>query len=338
MIVILKNDPNPRQLENLRNWLRSMGLEIHESRGANSHILGLVGDTSGVDIDLISALDIVREVKRVQEPFKKASRAFHPLDRCVDVGGVPVGRGHFTLIAGPGTVTHRDQVLEAAARAKEAGVQIFKAAAFKPRTSPYAFHGLGREGLDLLLEAKKVSGLPVMSVMTSPEQLDLFSQVDLIELDHRAMQDYELLRALGKTQKPVLLRRGASATLEEWLMSAEYLLDGGNENVLLCDGGIRTFESNVPAALDPSCVPALRALTPLPVLCDPSVACGRAALVPALAQACAAAGCDGLVISASLDPQHALTEGPASISFDLMKTLSKRIGLLRAALEASHVQ
>ena len=333
MIVILKDSPNPKQLDNLKNWLRSMGLEIHESQGVNSRVLGLVGDTSGVDIDLISALDIVREVKRVQEPFKKAGRAFHPLDITVDVGGVPVGGGHFTLIAGPGAVTGPDQVLEAAEKARDAGAAIFKAAAFKPRTSPYTFHGLGREGIALLLEAKRSAGIPVMSVITDPGQLDLFADVDLIELDFRAMQNFELLRILGKTKKPVLLRRGACASLEEWLMSAEYLLDGGNENVILCDGGIRTFESSTPASLDPACVPALHALSPLPVLCDPSTACGKAALVPSVALAAAAAGCDGLVLSVSADPQHALTEGPASLSFDRLKVLSARLDRLRGVLD-----
>ncbi|MBR6705783.1 MAG: 3-deoxy-7-phosphoheptulonate synthase [Clostridia bacterium] len=332
MIVILRDDPNEKQLENLVNWLRSMDLKIHESRGENHRILGLVGDTSRVDIDLISALDIVQEVKRIQEPYKKANRKFHPLDTVVPAGKAAFGGGHFAVIAGPGAVESEEQMFLAARTALDAGADILYGGTFMPRTSPYSFQGLREEGMGILLKAGKETGLPVASEITDLHELSCFEGVDVIQVGARNMQNYELLRELGRLSKPVILKRGLSSTLQEWLMSAEYILDGGNENVILCERGIRTFEPSSYACMDISSIPILRALTHLPVIADPCGAAGRSSPVPAMAAAVAAAGADGLALTVSPDPQHARAEGPQSLTGAEMKKTVDTVRRVREAL------
>ncbi|MBR2572630.1 MAG: 3-deoxy-7-phosphoheptulonate synthase [Clostridia bacterium] len=314
MVVVLKNPAHPAEVRSLVSWLEGMGLDIHVTVGRETTILGLVGDTSMVDIDLIQALDIVEEVKRIQEPYKKANRKFHTEDTVVDVSGVPVGGGHFALIAGPCSVESEEQIIRVAQAVKASGANLLRGGAFKPRTSPYAFQGLGAEGLKLLLEAKKATGLPIVSEIMDLTQLPLFEDVDLLQVGARNMQNFDLLRELGRTQKPVLLKRGLSSTLQELLMSAEYIMAGGNENVILCERGIRTFETYTRNTLDLSAIPSLKALTHLPVIVDPSHATGIARMVPPLALAATAAGTDGLIIEVHNDPPHALCDGPQSIT------------------------
>ena len=325
MVVILKKNPNEKQLENLENWLRSLGLEIHISTGTNQTVLGLVGDTSVVDIDLIKALDIVEEVKRIQEPFKNANRKFHPRDTVIEVGGIKLGGGNFQFIAGPCSVETEEQICYVAQAVKEAGAGILRGGAFKPRTSPYSFQGLGGEGIRLLLEAKAKTGLPIITEIMDLHQLDCFDHVDIIQVGARNMQNFELLKELGHLRKPVLIKRGMSATLQELLMSAEYVMAGGNEQVILCERGIRTFETATRNTLDLSAVPVLKTLSHLPVVIDPSHATGKAALVRPMAMAAAAAGADGLMIEVHNDPQHAWCDGPQSITPEAFAALAEDV-------------
>ena len=325
MVVILKKNPNEKQLENLKNWLRSLGLEIHMSTGSNQTVLGLVGDTSVVDIDLIKALDIVEEVKRIQEPFKNANRKFHPRDTVIQVGGVKLGGGNFQFIAGPCSVETEEQICYVAQAVKDAGAGIRRGGAFKPRTSPYSFQGLGAEGIRLLLEAKAKTGLPIITEIMDLHQLEYFDEVDIIQVGARNMQNFELLKELGHLRKPVLIKRGMSATLQELLMSAEYVMAGGNEQVILCERGIRTFETATRNTLDLSAVPVLKGLSHLPVVIDPSHATGKASLVRPMALAAAAAGADGLMIEVHNDPQHAWCDGPQSITPEAFASLAQDV-------------
>ena len=325
MVVILKKNPNEKQLENLKNWLRSLGLEIHMSTGSNQTVLGLVGDTSVVDIDLIKALDIVEEVKRIQEPFKNANRKFHPQETVIEVGGVKLGGGNFQFIAGPCSVETEEQICYVAQAVKDAGAGILRGGAFKPRTSPYSFQGLGAEGIRLLLEAKAKTGLPIITEIMDLHQLEYFDEVDIIQVGARNMQNFELLKELGHLRKPVLIKRGMSATLQELLMSAEYVMAGGNEQVILCERGIRTFETATRNTLDLSAVPVLKGLSHLPVVIDPSHATGKASLVRPMALAAAAAGADGLMIEVHNDPQHAWCDGPQSITPEAFAALAQDV-------------
>ena len=314
MIVILRNNPDEKQLENLKNWLYNQGVKLHESQGEMHHILGLVGDTSRIDIDLLQALDIVEEVKRVQEPYKNANRKFHEDDTVVTIGNTKVGGGHFGIIAGPCSIESREQVCGIARAVKESGATMLRGGAFKPRTSPYAFQGLRGEGLKFLLEAKKETGLPVVTELMDLTQLPLFEDVDVIQVGARNMQNFELLKELGHTNKPILLKRGLSSTLQELLMSAEYIMAGGNENVILCERGIRTFETATRNTLDLSCVPMLKKMTHLPIIIDPSHATGLSWMVKPMAMAAAACGADGLMIEVHNDPAHALCDGVQSLT------------------------
>ena len=325
MVVILKENPNEKQLENLKNWLTSLGLEIHISNGAHQTILGLVGDTSVVDIDLIKALDIVEEVKRIQEPFKNANRKFHPQDTVIEVGGVKLGGGNFQFIAGPCSVETEEQICYVAQAVKEAGAGILRGGAFKPRTSPYSFQGLGADGIRLLLEAKEKTGLPIITEIMDLGQLKYFDDVDIIQVGARNMQNFELLKELGHLRKPVLIKRGMSATLQELLMSAEYVMAGGNDQVILCERGIRTFETFTRNTLDLSAVPVLKSMSHLPVVIDPSHATGKSTLVRSMALAAAAAGADGLMIEVHNDPQHAWCDGPQSITPEAFAALVKDV-------------
>jgi len=329
MIIILKDNPEQKQLENLRVWLTSLGLSIHESKGTSTTIMGLIGDTSAVDIDLIKALDIVETVKRITEPFKNANRKFHPADTIVDVGGVPVGGGHFQIMAGPCSVESEEQITTLAAEIRAAGVNILRGGAFKPRTSPYSFQGMRGEGIELLLKAKAQTGLPIVTEIMDISQLPLFEEVDLIQVGARNMQNFEMLKELGRTRKPILLKRGLSSTLEELLMSAEYILAGGNPNVILCERGIRTFETATRNTLDLSAVPMLKNMTHLPVIVDPSHGTGLYRLVAPMALAAVAAGADGLMIEVHNDPEHALSDGPQSLKPGAFRDLVKAIEAIR---------
>ena len=314
MIVILKKNPEEKQLNNLMAWLKSLGIAIHPSEGATHLVLGLVGDTSVVDIDLLRALDIVEDVKRVQEPYKNANRKFHEEDSVIPVGNTQVGGNVFSVIAGPCSIESEEQVCLIAAAVKASGATMLRGGAFKPRTSPYAFQGLRGHGLELLLEAKRLTGLPVVTEIMDLSQLPLFDEVDVIQVGARNMQNFELLKELGHTGKPILIKRGLANTLQELLMSAEYVMAGGNEKVILCERGIRTFETATRNTLDLSAVPMLKKLTHLPVIVDPSHATGISWMVKPMALAATAAGADGLMIEVHNDPKRALCDGAQSLT------------------------
>ena len=314
MIVILKKHPDEKQLNNLMAWLKSLNIDIHPSEGATHLVLGLVGDTSVVDIDLLRALDIVEDVKRVQEPYKNANRKFHEEDSVIPVGNTQVGGGVFSVIAGPCSIESEEQVCLIAAAVKASGATMLRGGAFKPRTSPYAFQGLRGHGLELLLEAKRLTGLPVVTEIMDLSQLPLFDEVDVIQVGARNMQNFELLKELGHTGKPILIKRGLANTLQELLMSAEYVMAGGNEKVILCERGIRTFETATRNTLDLSAVPMLKKLTHLPVIVDPSHATGISWMVKPMALAATAAGADGLMIEVHNDPGRALCDGAQSLT------------------------
>ena len=314
MIVILKENPEQKQLDNLINWLESMNLSIHISEGTHHTVLGLIGDTTAVDIDLISALDIVSDVKRIAEPFKNANRKFHPDDMVIDVCGRKIGGGNFALIAGPCSIESPQQITNVAKLVKEYGAGFLRGGAFKPRTSPYAFQGLREAGIELLLSAKKEADMPIVTEIMDPSQLPVFENVDIIQVGARNMQNFELLKELGKIDKPILLKRGLSSTIQELLMSAEYIMAGGNEKVILCERGIRTFETSTRNTLDLSAIPLIKKLSHLPVIVDPSHATGIASLVKPMALAATAAGADGLIIEVHHDPPHALCDGQQSLT------------------------
>ncbi len=325
MIVILKKDHKKEQYDDLKAWLKSLDLDIHESQGTETTILGLVGDTSKVDIDLIQALDIVEDVKRVQEPYKNANRKFHPADTVVEAGGVKIGGGTFNIIAGPCSVETDEQMETVAQSVKKSGATLLRGGAFKPRTSPYSFQGLRGDGLKMLLKAGRSAGLPVVTVRMDLSLLDLFADVDVIQVGARNMQNFELLKELGKTDKPILLKRGLANTIEELLMSAEYIMAGGNQNVILCERGIRTFEAATRNTLDISAIPVLKKQTHLPVIVDPSHATGKADLVLPMSLAAAAAGADGLMIEVHNDPPHALCDGPQSLTPEVFDEVVKAV-------------
>ena len=325
MVVVLKENSNQEQLNNLVDWIKSLGLDIHFTKGKNQTIMGLLGDTSLVDIDLINALDIVEDVKRISEPYKSANRKFHPEDSVFNIGNTSVGGGSLTLIAGPCSVESEQQICDIAKLVKESGATMLRGGAFKPRTSPYAFQGLRDDGIRLLLEAKKETGLPIVTEIMDISHIDLFEDVDVIQVGARNMQNFELLKELGKTDKPILLKRGLSSTIQELLMSAEYIMAGGNEKVILCERGIRTFETVTRNTLDLSAIPALKSATHLPIIIDPSHATGAAKFVPSMARAAVAAGADGLIIEVHNDPAHALCDGPQSITPSAFETLAKEV-------------
>jgi len=314
MVVVLKEGHSQKQLESLVAWLRQLELEVHPQVGIAQTILGLIGDTTRVDIDMLRALDIVADVKRIQEPYKSANRKFHPADTVITIGDVQIGGDSFQFMAGPCSVESREQIIEVAKSVRAAGARILRGGVFKPRTSPYAFQGLKGEGLQYLVEAKRETGMPIVTEVMNPSQLSLFDEVDIIQVGARNMQNFDLLRELGQVKKPVLLKRGLSSTLEEFLMSAEYIMASGNEQVILCERGIRTFETAMRNTLDLAAVPVLKTMTHLPVIVDPSHAIGIARFVPPLALAAAAIGADGLMIEVHNDPSRALCDGPQSLT------------------------
>ena len=332
MIAVLKQNVTEAQLEHLKGWLNGLGLGVHISRGSYQTVIGLVGDTSRVDIDMLQGLDMVESVTRISEPFKSANRKFHPDDTVVTVGQAKIGGGHFALIAGPCSVETPEQIVAVAQAVKTAGAGILRGGAFKPRTSPYDFQGLGAEGLTLLRQAKQATGLPIITEIMNQDQLPLFEDVDVIQVGARNMQNFDLLKELGHIRKPVLLKRGLASTMKELLMSAEYIMAGGNEQVILCERGIRTFETYTRNTLDLSAVPKLKELSHLPVVVDPSHATGQARLVEPMALAAVAAGADGLMIEVHNDPAHALCDGPQSLRPEQFAVLSAKVQRLREAL------
>ncbi len=333
MIAVLKRGTTQEQKEHLIAWLKTMNLDVHVSEGEEITVLGLIGNTSRVDMELLSSLEIVESVKRVSEPFKQVNRKFHPNDSIISVGDVKIGGGSFVMIAGPCSVESEEQIIEVARDVKAAGANILRGGAFKPRTSPYAFQGLKDEGIRMLLEAKAATGLPIITEIMNIKSLDLFENVDIIQVGARNMQNFDLLQELGKTNKPILLKRGLANTLQELLMSAEYIMSEGNENVILCERGIRTYETYTRNTLDLSAVPVLHELTHLPVIVDPSHATGRSALVPPMAYAAAAANADGIMVEVHNNPARALCDGAQSLTPEQFAQLNAKVQKVREAIQ-----
>ena len=337
MIIIINSKTKPEKVSDLVNWIERKGLKTHITEGDYQNIIGVIGDTSRIDEDQVKSFDIVEAVKRVSEPFKQANRKFHPHDTVVEVSPeVKIGHGNFGLIAGPCSVECEEQIIFVAQSVKAAGATMLRGGAFKPRTSPYDFQGLKAEGLKLLLEAKKATGLPIVTEIMSAEHIPLFEDVDVIQVGARNMQNFELLKELGKLNKPILLKRGLANTIKELLMSAEYIMSSGNENVILCERGIRTYETATRNTLDLSAVPVLHELSHLPVVVDPSHATGVARYVKPMAMAAVASGADGLIIEVHNDPPHALSDGAQSLRPEQFADVSRAISLIRKATEEAN--
>lgn len=331
MIIVLKSGVTEKQIKDFSEELSVHGVSVNTWRGTQSTVLGLIGDTASIDIDYVQAQSIVESVKRVQEPYKKANRKFHPDDTVIKIGDTQIGGGNLTIMAGPCSVESVPQMHEVAQRVKAAGATFLRGGAFKPRTSPYAFQGLRDEGLKMMLEAKKETGLPIVTEIMSAEHIPLFEDVDVIQVGARNMQNFELLKELGKLDKPILLKRGLANTIEETLMSAEYIMSGGNEKVILCERGIRTFETYTRNTLDISAIPAFKRLSHLPVIVDPSHAAGITWMVEPLALAAVAAGADGLMIEVHNNPKKALSDGAQSLTPDQFdETAAKALALAKS--------
>lgn len=333
MIIVLKPHAPEEKINRVENLVKKRGLDTHVVRGQEMTIIGCIGDTTAIDPKLFEIDEWVDKVMHVQEPYKLANRAFHPEDSVIDVSGVKVGADNLALIAGPCSVESLDQVMEIAKQAKASGANMLRGGAFKPRTSPYAFQGLGLEGLDILCEAKKETGLPLVSELMSPEHLDVFNEkVDLIQIGARNMQNFDLLKQLGQLDRPILLKRGLNATYEEWIMSAEYIMASGNQNVILCERGIRTFETYTRNTLDLQSIPVLKKKTHLPVIADPSHAGGKWWLVEPMAKAAIAAGADGLMIEVHNNPESALCDGAQSLKPQKYDDLLQQIKQIAAVV------
>ena len=332
MIVILKPNVAQAKREQLIEWLKAQNLGVHISDGAYQTVLGLIGDTSKVDLDLLASLDIVESVKRVSDPFKCCNRKFHPEDTVVSVGEAKIGAGHFSLIAGPCSVESEEQIVSIARAVKAGGATMLRGGAFKPRTSPYDFQGLKAEGLELLKIARRETGLPIVTEIMNINHIPLFEDVDVIQVGARNMQNFDLLKELGKLNKPILLKRGLANTLKELLMSAEYILASGNEQIILCERGIRTFETYTRNTLDLSAVPMLHELTHLPIVVDPSHATGSSKLVAPMALAAAAGGADGVMIEVHNDPMHAMCDGAQALTPDQFAALAEKVRRVREAV------
>ncbi len=332
MIVELKPNTAKQRQDRLVEWLEELGLGVHVFEGESKTVLGLIGDTSKVDMELISSLEIVERVKKVNETFKCCNRRFHPDDTVIDVRGVKIGGGNFCVMAGPCSVEREEQIMTIARAVKKAGAHMLRGGAFKPRTSPYDFQGLKAEGIRLLIEARKETGLPIVTEIMSIADLPLFEDVDVLQVGARNMQNFDLLKVLGQTDKPILLKRGLANTLKELLMSAEYIMASGNERVILCERGIRTYSDYMRNTLDLSAVPMLHELSHLPVVVDPSHATGIARMVPPMTLAAVAAGCDGLEIEVHNDPKNALSDSAQQLTPEEFEKLSKRILVVRDAV------
>ena len=333
MIIVLKPNTSKENVARVEQLIKRKGLDTHVVNGAEMTVIGCIGDTTRVDPKIFEVDSSVDKVMHVQEPYKLANRAFHPEDSVVDVSGVKVGSGNMAFIAGPCSVETFEQVLEIAKAAKASGANLLRGGAFKPRTSPYSFQGLGLEGLDILCKVKEEVGLPIVTELMSAEYLDIFEEkVDLIQIGARNMQNFDLLKQLGKVKRPILLKRGLNATYEEWIMSAEYIMASGNENVILCERGIRTFESYTRNTLDLQSIPVLKKLTHLPVVIDPSHAGGKWWLVDSMAKAAVAAGADGLMIEVHNDPENALCDGAQSLKPEKFDKLMKELTAIANAV------
>ena len=332
MIAVLKHGTTPAQMQHLVDWLKHMNLDVHISEGSEVTVLGLIGDTSRIDMDLLKSLEMVETVKRVSEPYKQANRKFHPKDTVVEAGGVKIGGGHFAMIAGPCSVESEEQIIEVALAVKASGANILRGGAFKPRTSPYAFQGMKGEGIRLLQKAREATGLPIVTEIMNISSLDLFADVDIIQVGARNMQNFDLLKELGKTSKPILLKRGLANTLQELLMSAEYIMSEGNEQVILCERGIRTFETATRNTLDLSAVSVLHNMTHLPVVVDPSHATGNANLVAPMAYAAAACGADAIMIEVHNNPSCALCDGAQSLTPPQFDQLNRQVQRIREVI------
>lgn len=328
MIVTVKNQCSKLEFEKLIKWIKSLGLDTHVSAGENVTVIGLIGDTSRVDMELLHSLEIVDNVMRIQEPFKNANRKFHPEDSIIDVKGVKFGGSNFPIIAGPCSVESERQVIEIAKAVKDAGATMLRGGAFKPRTSPYAFQGMGIEGIKILQKAREEVGLPIVTEIMSEKYLDAFEDVDMVQIGARNMQNFDLLKAVGRLNKPVLLKRGLANTIQEWLMSAEYIMSEGNNNVVLCERGIRTFEPYTRNTLDLSAIPILKEKTHLPVIVDPSHASGLSRLVKPMSLASVGAGADGLIIEVHNNPAKALCDGAQSLRPEQFADVVKAIDVM----------
>ncbi len=337
MILILKPNPDQAQISVLIRHIKEMGLSVNYSEGSRTTILGLLGDTSAISPADFEVYDIVERVQRVTEPFKQVNRKMHPDDTILEISGHKIGAGYFNVFAGPCSVESETQILEVAERVKQAGASFLRGGAFKPRTSPYSFQGLEAEGLKLLLEAKRQTGMPIVTEIMSEKHLDLFADVDIIQLGARNMQNFMLLKELGRSDKPILLKRGLSATMEEFLMAAEYIFAGGNTKVILCERGIRTFEKMIRNNLDISAIPLVKTLTHLPVIIDPSHAAGRRDMVQPLSRAAIAAGADGLIVEAHNNPACALCDGAQSLDLDMFDQMMQDVKR-RVAFEGRQLQ
>ena len=332
MIAVVKREATESQVKNLIGWFEKQGVRVNESKGEFCTVLGLIGDTTAIDIDLLQGLDIIESVTRISDPFKKANRKFHPEDTVVDIGGVKIGGGNFAVMAGPCSVENEEQIIETAKAVKAAGATLLRGGAYKPRTSPYDFQGLHEEGIRLLLKAKEVTGLPIVSEIMSPEQIPVFEEVDCLQVGARNMQNFDLLKAIGKTNKPVLLKRGLSATIKEWLMSAEYVMSEGNPNVILCERGIRTYETYTRNTFDVSAISALKELTHLPVVGDPSHATGKVSLIKPMAMAAVVSGADALEIEVHTCPSKALSDAAQQLTPDQFTGVMEAIEKARSIL------
>lgn len=325
MIIIFKKEAKQEEINKVKEDLVSKGYDIHMSNGISTTLMGVIGDTTKLSDDSFLAYSFVDKVKRIQEPYKKTNRKMHPDDTVIDIGGIKIGGGNFQVIAGPCSIESKEQITEVAMDVKKSGAKLLRGGAFKPRTSPYAFQGLHEDGLDLLLHAGKTTGMPVVTEIMNTAHIDLFADVDVIQVGARNMQNFELLKELGKLDKPILLKRGLANTLEELIMSAEYIMAGGNEKVILCERGIRTFETSMRNTLDISAVPMLKKMSHLPVIIDPSHAAGIRWMVEPLAMAAIAVGADGLMIEVHNNPEKALCDGPQSLTPDMFDSLMKEI-------------
>ncbi len=333
MIAVLKHGTTEEQMNHLIVWLKNQNIDVHISKGDEYTVLGLIGDTAKVDVDLVQSLEIVESVKRVSEPFKQCNRKFHPENSVIDINGVKIGDGNFALIAGPCSVESKEQIVDIAKQVKESGALLLRGGAFKPRTSPYDFQGLRGEGIELLKEARKETGLPIVTEIMNVNHIDLFEDVDFIQVGARNMQNFDLLKELGKTKKPILLKRGLANTIKEFLMSAEYIMSEGNENIVLCERGIRTYETATRNTLDLSAVPMLKSLSHLPVVVDPSHATGINWMVEPMALAAAACGADGIMIEVHNDPVHALCDGAQSLTPAQFDSVAKKVFKIREAIK-----
>lgn len=325
MITVLKQGVSQQQIDNLVEWFEKQGLRVHISEGEYNTILGLIGDTSKIDVELLSVIDIVESVKEISEPFKNANRKFHPDDTVIKVGDALVGGGNFAMIAGPCSVESIEQILEVAEKVKISGATMLRGGAFKPRTSPYEFQGMREDGLELLVKAKEYTGLPIVTEIMDINHIPLFENIDVIQVGARNMQNFELLKELGKLDKPILLKRGLANTIKELLMSAEYIMAGGNERVILCERGIRTFETYTRNTLDLSAIPVVKRLSHLPIIVDPSHATGSYKYVKSMALAAAAAGADGLMIEVHNNPAKALCDGAQSLNPEEFSDVVKNV-------------